>query len=203
MKMKKITMFLCAVAMSICVAGSARATSINNGSFETGDFSGWVTNSWNGGSPAVVTSNGGFTATDGSYFASLAADSTMRQHGIWHAGDILTFDWNFNANDYMPFNDYAEFYTSGGSSNDIIRLSDVATVGDYNATGWNAFEYMFTEDLNGYINFRVYNVLDNGLDSELYIDNVVSTPVPEPASMFLFGIGLIGLAGLNRRIKKA
>ena len=43
---------------------------------------------------------------------------------------------------------------------------------------------------------------DNGIDNDLiFIDDFTTAPVPEPATLLLFGTGLAGLAGLRRRRK--
>ena len=206
--MKKFLMFLCAVTLVFGMVRSASALSFTNGSFETGDFTGWdVVNSL-GGSASVVTNNSGFSATEGTYFANLTADSVIAQNQSWAAGESLSFDWNFNANDYMPFNDYSILsIIAGGSTIDVVTLSNVATIGNYNATGWNTYEYTFASAGSGFISFGVYNALDQGLDSQLYIDNVGGSngngngtnPVPEPSTILLMGIGLIGLAGYSRK----
>ncbi|HIP49874.1 MAG TPA: PEP-CTERM sorting domain-containing protein, partial [Candidatus Pacebacteria bacterium] len=35
----------------------------------------------------------------------------------------------------------------------------------------------------------------------VFYENTTTAPVPEPATMLLFGIGLAGLAGVSRRKK--
>ena len=188
------------------IAGSASALTFTNGSFETGSFLGWSANSSLGGITSVVTANAGFTATDGKYFANLTANSMLSSAQSWVAGETLSFDWNFNANDYLPFNDVAIFgvIDTGGGDSNVVTLADVASVGtsvnNYKATGWNTYEYTFATAGAGYIGFGVLNVKDDLNDSQLYIDNVGgSTPVPEPTTMLLFGAGLIGLVGYNRK----
>ena len=183
------------------VSFSAHALPIVNGSFETGNFSGWSVNSSSGGNSSVVTNNAGFTATDGNYFANLSANSLVSQSISWSAGDILSFDWNFNANDYLPYNDYAIFQTTNllGDILSNITLANVASAGNFNATGWNTFSYTFETSGSGFLGFGVYNALDTGYDSQLYIDNVSAVSVPEPGVVALLALGLLGFSLSRRR----
>ena len=180
------------------ITGLAYGTplTIANGGFETGDFSGWSTSGYGGGS--VVPTDAGYGATEGSYFADLYADSALFQNVSWNAGDSLSFDWNFKANDYMPFNDWSMFRvrdTSGGILFNLT-LSNVSSVGNFGATGWDSYTYTFTSEGSGYVDFGVFNFADTYAPSQLSIDNVTTydAPVPEPATLTILCLGLMSLA---------
>ena len=156
--------------------------------FESGDFTGWNTL----GSAAVV--GGG---TEGSYMARLIAsgsnDGSVESFlGLTagtldgfngnatsaaalttsfnvSAGDQISYDWYFNATDYLPYNDFA-FASLDGVA---IELSDIAAVGNYGNSGWQTSS--FTAGSSGLLQlgFGVSNLRDNANDPYLYIDNVM------------------------------
>ncbi|NEP57787.1 MAG: calcium-binding protein [Symploca sp. SIO2G7] len=85
------------------------------------------------------------------------------------AGDILTFDWNFQSNDGGFFNDFSFVsISSGGSSNFLAELADANS-----DTGvYQTFEYQFTTGGTYEIAMGVVDVIDSIVDSQLLIDNL-------------------------------
>lgn len=208
--MKKAVVLGCTLA---AVSGFANATLLN-GSFETGDFSGWNVNAVNGGDNAVVTGHLGVAATEGDFFASLTADSTLSQDFSWGLGDTLSFDWNFAAKDFMPYNDYSVFTITEENQGVVVEitLADVMSTGSFNTTGWNTFVYDFNSAGTGSVEFSVYNTWGAGLDSQLYIDNVLTAspdilppplPIPESGTLVLLALSAVGLFVSRRQVKKA
>lgn len=191
--MKKILATALLAALS-CASQAA----IINGGFEDG-LNGWNTV----GSAGTTTEDAGYTATQGSSFANLTAYGTLSQTLSWAAGEVLSFDWNFNGEDYMPYNDWSVFEVKDSGDNVLssFTLANIGSLGDYNATGWQNFSFTFANAGTGSINFGVFNALDNGLSSKLYVDNVKTTSVPEPTVFGLLATGLIAL-GLRRKAAK-
>jgi hypothetical protein len=196
------------LVLAMSAETSAAPISVINGGLETGNFSGWSTSGY--GSETVVSSVKPvmlpvvYSPTEGSYFANLYADATLSQNTSWNAGDKLSFDWNFVANDYLPYNDWSifEIRDSGNHVISPVSLADISTVGDYQATGWKHYTYTFASAGSGSINFGVYNSSDHTFPSQLLIDKITAAPSPEPASMTLFGMGIAGLIGSRVKKKK-
>src|SRR5579862_8331962 len=113
------------------------------------------------GTLAALNSGGGnsTTPTEGS---ALAKDFAL------HAGQTLTFDWDFSTTDYSPFKDFA-FYSV---SNEAIKLSDVFMVGDFGDSGWHTVTFTAPSDGTYLFGFGVLDAGDTSFASDLLIDNV-------------------------------
>jgi hypothetical protein len=182
-------------AVLLVVTGSARATEyLQNGSFETGDLTGWTLTDPSG-STFVEPTTFGYGAQRGNYyvyagppssapgvlsqiFADVAGDS-LKVSG-WAVGD--TFDLPNNLGD-------VSYYFDGVSlgSPDLSSGKWTESTFQVAATGSDTFSIRFSNDnsFNGLDNFSVAN------------------GVPEPSAWILLLIGLFGLGPLAATARRA
>jgi PEP-CTERM motif len=142
---------------------------------------------------------------------SLQNDPTWSGHQslIW----VGNQRYDFSGHPYLDF----VVYDSTGTVSDMVRIwysSDPSQTDRFilysNDTGGGAaadtglppvntwcVAGTATEDANGIYDFR-------GWGSEWigYSEGHVSIPVPEPTTMLLLGLGLVGLGGIRRKFKK-
>jgi VCBS repeat-containing protein len=108
------------------------------------------------------------TVGSGSLVLSPTDGAAMKTTFALHAGDVVSFDWNFAATDYVPFYDFA-FATVNNQS---YVLSNVNAVGSYGHTGWETFTFVAPSDGTYVIGQGVMNHGDTALDAYLWVDNM-------------------------------
>jgi hypothetical protein len=186
----KIFAAILALASNVAFAGP-----VSNGNFSTGNLSGWTKNSGS----VTVQNNGSFNYAD--LFAGLGngVATTLSQTVHLSAGDVLSGYAQFFAHDYMPYNDNA-FVSINGYN---LFASSVSVVGNYGTSALTQFNYLVGVSGNYLLSAGVANNGDNGLASELRVSNFAvqsaSAAIPEPASVALIGLGLLGVAVMRRR----
>lgn len=107
--------------------------------------------------------------------------------------NLTSFQWFFQSNDYLPYNDFAYVTLNGVQT----VLSNVATVGNYGNSGWQT--YTFASAYTGLISFGATNIIDNALSSQVFIKNLNTVPAPATGALLLTGLSLIGLASRRRK----
>jgi VCBS repeat-containing protein len=128
-----------------------------------------------------VGSNGDLLPVDGS---ALKTELTL------HAGDVITFNWNFASGDSLPYNDFA-FASVNGS---VVLLSDVQTVCGYaGASGEHTFSYTATASGTFDLGIGVMNGSSVRNDSYLEVDSIAVNGVTVQS----FSNGLTGANGVT------
>ena len=170
------------VVLLLGTSSGAQADHFVNGSFETGNLSGWTSYIPSGGYIQLIPSGAGKSAVDGSKFALLKTNGPGSYTSVWQtftakAGDRISGWAFFNAGDYIPYNDNSQVYIrSGNVSGPLVATvfsANVYTVGSYGQTPWTHWEYEFTAPGTYTVQGRIANASDSGYDSYFGVDGFV------------------------------
>ena len=216
--MKKFLLGLLCVLLVAGITSTSSATSLLlNGSFETPELGGtsWAVfadleDTWyalDGTAGIEIQRNTVTGAQDGeqyveldSHYGGADSNSTMGQMVQLFAGTTYQLDFYYQARTTDQDDNGIEYGIIGIDK----PMSLTVDVDDQAPGDWLAVSqtYTITEDNFYVVYFSAFG--DNGIDGTSntlggFIDNVSLNPVPEPATMMLFGIGLLGLAGVSRK----
>lgn len=184
------------IALAVPGANDARANLIQNGDFETGNFSSW-TKTGNTAMAGVPFFGEGSTVQDGHYFAVFNAgnatpNGTLSQIFTTLAGTTYSLVYDYGANGGQ-IQSITTTVTDAGNA-DVLG-TQFATLPSPSGS-LAQFSLTFTaESSSSVLTFTDYS--GNPTNStDGFIDNVY---VPEPASLTILAIGVAGLAARTRR----
>ncbi len=136
---------------------------------------------------------------------TISSDGYIRGAEIANAGRVAWLLTNYRAEGqgYKAIALQAAIWnlTSGqNGGNDIYRLNTAITTPETNSL----YNTMLNDSFGktGKISDFIWLTPGKNSNGTAYQGLVASAPVPEPATMLLFGSGIIGLAGLVRKHKK-
>lgn len=195
---------------------SSHAAILSNGSFETGDFTGWVTQTAAGDNLSVqqsLATHGLFSAQ--SFFDAEGPATTFiaQDIGVLAGGSTLTFDYETEV--------YDIFGPPGGGGDRVFSLTLRPNGGGtpiHTFEIWRALSGQSTVsgpqsaslDLSAYagqsvrLSFETFIPGFTTGPGSFKLDHVALTAVPEPATCGLIaGAGLVGFAVWRRRGSKA
>lgn len=195
-----------AAALGCCAFASSSASAqnlITNGSFETGDLSGFVVDPFNAGRTQVTAYSGnyccqGATPPDGTFGAAFggggATDGEIAQTFATTVGQQYTVSLQ-----YAGVGDgVANLQVAVGDANTFTPYAGfpVTLTPLYNGT-FQTFTQTFTATSTS-SGIDIIGQNNGGGSADVLVDNIVITVVPEPASAAVLVLGALGLAARRR-----
>lgn len=189
--------FLSPLVMTAAFAGSAQASLVSNGGFETADFSGWTQTHATVGSLSSVDDANPRTGDYAANFAGRGGRQDLISQALGTTANV-----GYTVSFWVD----TEFGSDDGGLWAYINGQQMAATSYLPASGYANYTFDFFADTsattlafggytrNGYIDLDDIRVETNGLIRQ-------PTQVPEPAGLLLVGVALAG-ASLGARGKR-
>jgi len=179
-------LLIASMALLMSAAALSAGSVVANGGFETGDFTGWSLSgntSFTGVAPGYFAHSGEY----GAFLGAVGSNSYLSQTVSTVEGVSYTLDYWLENQSGTP-NAFAAYWNG----------QEIASMN--NAGGFDYTEYTFSGLVGTGSDTLMFAVRQDpayyGLD-----DVSLSSSIPEPATLGLIGVALIGLGVLRKKIR--